>query len=172
MPAQESIQIRQMRIEDIEAFHTYSEFIAHERRYWGKTEPRTFNELLDWFNKLRKQGAPLLVVLDRGELVGHADLTIPTLEGHTHLGSLGMGLLPPYRGRGLGRRLLKAIVAAGWDYGLERIELQAFRSNTLAILLYERFGFVHEGRRRRARFLDGEYDDVMIMGLLREEAQP
>jgi len=81
-----------------------------------------------------------------------------------------MGLLPPYRGRGLGRRLLKKIVTAGWAFGLERIELQAYGSNTLAIALYERFGFVHEGRRRKARFLDGEYDDTVIMGLLRGEA--
>jgi len=170
MLSPESIQIRQVRLEDIEAFHTYSEFIAHERRYWGKTEPKTLPELLEWFNKVRKQGAPFLVAFDGEDLIGHADLTIPTLEGHTHLGSLGMGLLPPYRGRGLGRRLLKEIVTAGWAFGLERIELQAYGSNTLAISLYEHFGFVHEGRRRKARFLDGEYDDTVIMGLLRGEA--
>jgi len=78
MLSPDSIQIRQVRLEDIEAFHTYSEFIAHERRYWGKTEPKTLPELLEWFNKVRKQGAPFLVAFDGEELVGHADLTIPT----------------------------------------------------------------------------------------------
>ncbi len=163
----ENILIRPVRLEDLESFHAYSEFIAHERRYWGKTEPKTLPETLEMFNTAITRGVPSLVVLDDEKLIGHADLTVPLGEGHTHLGSLGMGLLPPYRGRGLGFRLLKEIVTAGWKCGLERIELSAYGSNTLAIALYERFGFVFEGRRRRARFLDGEYDDVVIMGLLR-----
>jgi RimJ/RimL family protein N-acetyltransferase len=32
-------------------------------------------------------------------------------------------------------------------------------------------GFVEEGRKRNARFLDGEYDDFIIMSLLRNTEQ-
>ena len=39
-------------------------------------------------------------------------------------------------------------------------------SNTAAIALYRALGFVTEGTKRRARKLDGEYDDNVVMALL------
>ena len=33
-------------------------------------------------------------------------------------------------------------------------------------VLYRKAGFVHEGTRVRGKKLDGEYDDVPIMGLI------
>jgi RimJ/RimL family protein N-acetyltransferase len=41
-----------------------------------------------------------------------------------------------------------------------------FASNTRAFALYERLGFVREGLKRRARKLDGGYDDDVLMALL------
>jgi RimJ/RimL family protein N-acetyltransferase len=78
-----------------------------------------------------------------------------------------MGLLPGYRGRGIGRRLMEEAIARAWHAGLERIELEVFASNAPARALYEKLGFVTEGVRRRARKLDGAYDDNVLMALLR-----
>jgi ribosomal protein S18 acetylase RimI-like enzyme len=75
-------------------------------------------------------------------------------------------VLPAVRGRGVGRRLAEAAIAAAKAQGAERIELEVFASNTRAITLYETLGFVREGVRRRARKLDGEYDDVVLMALM------
>ncbi|MBI3524783.1 MAG: GNAT family N-acetyltransferase [Betaproteobacteria bacterium] len=47
--------------------------------------------------------------------------------------------------------------------GVTRIELAVYASNTAAIALYHRLGFVEEGLKRKARYLDGKYDDVVIM---------
>jgi RimJ/RimL family protein N-acetyltransferase len=82
-----------------------------------------------------------------------------------------MGLLPEYRGRGLGRRLAEAAVAAARERGMERIALEVFASNTRAIALYERLGFRHEGVLRRARKLDGRYDDNVLMALVDDSAR-
>lgn len=54
----------------------------------------------------------------------------------------------------------------------ERVELEVYASNTPAIALYEKAGFAHEGRRRRALLRDGVHDDIVMMGLLLSEAQP
>ena len=53
--------------------------------------------------------------------------------------------------------------------GLECIELDVFSTNTRAIALYEKSGFLHEGIKRKARFIDNEWSDRVMMGLLREE---
>jgi RimJ/RimL family protein N-acetyltransferase len=49
------------------------------------------------------------------------------------------------------------------------VELEVFASNKEAIDLYEKNGFLIEGSKRRAWIMDGRQDDVLFMGLLREE---
>jgi ribosomal protein S18 acetylase RimI-like enzyme len=67
---------------------------------------------------------------------------------------------------GLGRQLAVHAIRAARQKGIERIELEVFASNTAAIALYRALGFVTEGTKRRARKLDGEYDDNVVMALL------
>ena len=88
------------------------------------------------------------------------------VEGFRHVGTLGMGILPKYRGKGLGHRLATDTIRAATDAGMERIELEVFASNERAIALYRKLGFVIEGIKRNARKLDGVYDDNIFMALL------
>jgi ribosomal protein S18 acetylase RimI-like enzyme len=70
-----------------------------------------------------------------------------------------------FRGQGLGRQLVSTIIRAAREKGFEKIELEVFASNTGAVGLYEAAGFVREGRRVRARKLDGVHDDILLYGL-------
>jgi len=116
---------------------------------------------------VRDAGGAHFVALDvTNEVVGWCDIARAPFEGFRHSGRLGMGLLPHVRGKGLGRRLAQATIDAVRARGVERIELEVFASNTRAIRLYERLGFVHEGVRRRARKLDGAYEDNVLMALV------
>jgi RimJ/RimL family protein N-acetyltransferase len=99
-------------------------------------------------------------------VVGWCDIVRVPMEGFSHTGRLGMGLLAAYRGQGIGRRLATAAIEAARAAGMERIELEVLASNTTAIQLYEKLGFVHEGVKRRARHLDGVWDDNVLMALL------
>lgn len=47
--------------------------------------------------------------------------------------ALGMGLLPAYRGAGYGRRLAEKAIAAAQLGGIERIELEVFATNAVAM---------------------------------------
>ena len=69
--------------------------------------------------------------------------------------------------RGVGRRLIEATLQAADAAGFSRVELTVNADNERAIRLYLSQGFVEEGRKRRARFLEGQFHDVLVMGRLR-----
>jgi len=84
------------------------------------------------------------------------------------MGWLQMGVHKEYRGQGIGGTLLDQALQEAKKRGLERVELGVFASNLAAIHLYQNYDFQIEGRKKRARKLDGSYDDIVDMALLFE----
>lgn len=115
------------------------------------------------------RGLPQFVALDGARVVGWCDIIPHRRPGLTHAGVLGMGVIASHRGRGIGTRLLAATLERASALGLVRIELEVYAANRAALALYRRFGFVREGVRRRARYLDGVWDDIVLMALLTDE---
>ncbi len=107
------------------------------------------------------------VVMSAGEVVGWCDVTPKTTRSiYAHCGVLGMGLLPPFRGQGIGKRLMLRTLEAAKAFGLQRIELTVRENNKNAIALYRSVGFETEGVQRRAVQLDGVYENVVCMAVL------
>lgn len=77
-----------------------------------------------------------------------------------------MGVLPAFRGKGLGERLIRATIGDAQAKGLVRIELNVHADNARATRLYERVGFVREGIGKDAVCIDGRYIDVIRMALV------
>ncbi len=80
---------------------------------------------------------------------------------------LGMLVAAPWRGRGVGKKLLDACLAWARESGAHKICLEVWPHNAAAIALYEKNGFVREGyRRKQWRRRNGELWDSVLMGLL------
>lgn len=74
-----------------------------------------------------------------------------------------------YWGKGLGREACELLIEHGFsDLNLERIWLRVFSNNERAANLYQSLGFALEGRLRRAAYLQGAWQDVLLMGLLKD----
>lgn len=153
----------------VEGIHRAVDVVARERRYLGLVEGPPVGATRAWVEALVAGAGFQFVAVDDGDsVVGWCDIVRNPREGFRHCGQLGMGVTPDARGQGLGERLAKATIERAWDAGLERVELEVFASNEPAIRLYEKLGFVVEGVKRRARRLDGHYDDNIMMALVRE----
>jgi len=73
-------------------------------------------------------------------------------------------------GKGYGTDAMRVILRYGFsELNLQRITLGVFDYNARAIRSYEKAGFTHEGRVRKAIFRDGSRADIVYMGILREE---
>src|SRR5437879_135736 len=135
-----------------ESFNAVVDAVARERRYIGFVEGPSLESTREFVRSiLGGAGIQLLAVNPDDKVVGWCDIVRNPHEGFRHVGMLGMGLLPGYRGRGLGRQLVAQAVRAARKAGIERIELEVFASNERAIGLYRESGFGTEGLRRAAR---------------------
>jgi ribosomal protein S18 acetylase RimI-like enzyme len=79
-----------------------------------------------------------------------------------------MGLLPAYRGQGIGRRLLAACLSKARSNGITRVDLEVRADNVAAIELYKRMGFSAGAVNRRGMRFDGVYYDSIAMSVLLE----
>jgi RimJ/RimL family protein N-acetyltransferase len=145
----------------------------------------------DWFDKTRNR--PIeehnLAIEARqpgeradqpGEQAG-----LPDEEGWKMIGSCGffnfdhrnrsseLGIMigdKSYWNQGYGTEAVRLLLQHGFNtLNLNRIYLRVFANNLRAIHIYEKAGFVHEVRQRQAEFRDGQYIDLLVMSILRDE---
>ena len=136
--------------------------VARERRFLAGTAGFSEEATASFIEFVANSKGVHLIALWDGAVVGWCDITPLSFEGMTHVGRLGMGVAHDFRGRGIGRLLLTTAVNQAFSNGLERVELEVFRSNEKAIRLYEASGFVREGMKVAARKLDGLTDDLLL----------
>ncbi|MFI0809993.1 GNAT family N-acetyltransferase [Streptomyces echinatus] len=107
-----------------------------------------------------------LVAEAGGRLLGYVRLTRPTpLASNAHVLTVqGFAVAEEARGRGVGRALLRAAVAAARDRGARRLTLRVLGHNTPARRLYEAEGFAVEGVLPGEFFVGGSYVDDVCMG--------
>ncbi len=55
------------------------------------------------------------------------------------------------------------------NLNLNRVELSVLATNKRAIGFYQKIGFVYEGTKRNARFKNGQFVDLLIFSMLKEE---
>lgn len=85
-------------------------------------------------------------VLEReGHLVGHAVIAVAAGEAHL----LNLTIDVHHQGQGLGRFLLRSVVAIARGEGVETLFLEARPSNLAALSLYRSEGFIQVGTRPR-----------------------
>lgn len=167
------IRITDTTDDHIAGFNAAVGVVARERLYIGLIDAPTMEASRRFVHSVIEAGGVHLVALDpAGSVIGWCDIARHDREGFRHAGRLGIGIVPAFRAQGLGRRLVTAAIERAWKAGIERIELEVFGSNARAMSLYESLGFVHEGVRKRARKLDGRYDDDVLMAMFAPGREP
>ena len=147
-------------------YHACLDTVARERRYLAQVEAPPLSRIEDFVRQSVAQDAVQFFAVERGQVLGWADIFPDWPHALAHCGHLGMGVLPAHRGHGLGRRLLAACLEKAWAKGLTRIELEARVDNDHAIALYQKMGFRHEALRVHAMRFDDQYFDAVQMVLL------
>lgn len=84
--------------------------------------------------------------------------------------TLGIALGREHVGRGYGTDAVRVLVGYGFrEMGLHRIQLVVAPFNPAGIRVYQKVGFVEEGRRRESVLHDGRWYDEVLMSILDRE---
>jgi RimJ/RimL family protein N-acetyltransferase len=157
------MQIRDATFEDCDALGAAMKVVVDEGRWLATERGTTELELANRFRQAILEGDRLLALEEEGAVIGALGLHSTQAEG---VASLGMWVLPQHRGRGGGRMLIEAALAARPEE-VHKIELEVWPDNSAAISLYRELGFEEEGLRRdHYRRRDGSLRSSLIMARL------
>ncbi|MCG2641623.1 MULTISPECIES: GNAT family N-acetyltransferase [Bradyrhizobium] len=162
-----TVEFRQIEIADTDAFRAAVDTVARERKYIALTEAPPVEQVRAFVARNVERGYPQIVAIADGAVVGWCNVPPASRAVSAHVGDLFMGLVPDFRGKGFGERLLRRAIQAADVFGFRRIELGVFATNTAAASLYRKVGFVEEGTKRLAILVDGIYHDEIIMARLK-----
>ena len=165
------VEVREARAEDAEAFAAVVARVAEEGLI-GAEPPVDVGERAARFRELIEGGGPgRLFVLEASDgVIGGAGVHSTRARGVL---SLGMVILPQFRGSGGGRALLRAAIDHARGAGAHKLELEVWPDNAGAIALYSSAGFAVEGvRRLHYRRRDGELRSAVVMALLLDPDEP
>jgi len=157
------IEYRRICEDDAAGFRQAVGIVAEERNYLSFTSAFPLEEVRKFVEAIVQNNLPQLLALDSERVIGWCDVIPFKQGGMKHVGTLGMGVLPEYRSRGIGQELIERCILQCRIFGLEKIELEVWSDNIVAHAFYLKNGFVEEGVRLRARKIDGRYQDAIIM---------
>jgi len=153
----------------INEFWSAVDSVARERKYLAFLEGPPIHTTRDFVLRNIQEHWPQFLAIHNQKIIGWCDITSLDRPIFAHIGSLGMAVLAPFRGQGIGKALLETVLQQAKDKGLTRIELTVREHNQAAIALYEQFGFVKEGIHKNGVCIDGQYENHVFMALLLNE---
>jgi phosphinothricin acetyltransferase len=127
------------------------------------TEPKTEAEQEAWFAEHGPKH-PILVAELNGAVVGWASLS-PWSDrcAYVDTAEISVYVREPYRGKGVGKRLIGDIVGAGHEVGLHTVIARIAEGNEASIRLHEAVGFEHIGVMREVGRKFQRLLDVYLM---------
>jgi RimJ/RimL family protein N-acetyltransferase len=169
------VTLRALQPEDEQARLSLGWHAAIERNYGRHVQTREMTpaEARAWYERQQARAADpsrrYWLIEAEGRLVGGAGLdSIKETDRKAHF-VIGM-FAPSHMGHGLGTEATRLVLDHAFrSMNLNRLDLRVLAFNDGAIASYRKCGFVHEGRERESCWLDGQWYDDIIMGVLATE---
>lgn len=110
-----------------------------------------------------------IVTLNDNKLIG--TISLEKLDFINRTGTLGIFIRDKdYRNKGYGTESINLVLDYGFNYlNLNNINLELMGFNERALACYKKCGFKEYGRRRKCRFVNGKYYDLIYMDIMSEE---
>jgi RimJ/RimL family protein N-acetyltransferase len=137
--------------------------------------PMSLAEEEQWFEGMIKRPAaehPMVIEIQQDEewrMIGNCG--VHEIDWRCRSGMVGIFIGEKHLwNQGYGTEVMTLLLKHGFEtLNLNRIWLDVYADNPRAIRSYEKVGFVLEGKKRQAMYKQGQYVDLHLMSVLREE---
>jgi len=120
-----------------------------------------------WLNELSrriKRGDKISVLAEiDGEVAGNSDITRGSYSETRHHGHLGLTVRETYRGLGIGREMVRVLLAEARRQGLKTVDVEFLSTNKATVHVYEKAGFKRVGSIPGKVYRNGRFLDSLIM---------
>jgi len=138
-------------------------------------KPMTRDWEEEWFSNLKTREDSVYYSIqiideeDQDKIIGNC--AIQDINNKNRACSCGITIGEKnYQNKGYGTEAMEMLVEYGFNtLNMNRIELTVYEFNIRAYKLYQKVGFIEEGRKRQARYHNGRYHDEIIMAILRKD---
>lgn len=111
----------------------------------------------------------VIVTINENKMIG--TVSLESINHINRCATLGIFIGDKeFRNKGYGTETIKLILEYGFKYlNLKNIKLDLMEFNERALNCYKKCGFKEYGRRRKCKFVNGKYYDIIEMDILAEE---
>ena len=171
LPTDESLTLREAEEVDASKLIQYVQTVAGETDFltFGTGEfLKTLEEEKEIIRAHREAPNRIFLIAEiNGDIGGVINVNANAKPRMRHAGEFGITVRKAHWGKGVGSILIKGMLDWARSTGfMRKINLLVHVDNEQAIALYKKFGFEMEGRLRRDTYVDGEFHDSYLMGIL------
>jgi RimJ/RimL family protein N-acetyltransferase len=167
------VRLRSISRDDLPCLWAFNNDLAVELAGGGDPPvPQSLARLQAEFDQEAAKGgrdATKFVIEAEGKCIGSCGLFNVNATAQTCEFGIGIGDKDHW-GRGYGRESIHLLLTYAFRYlNYRKVWLRVHAANERALRAYRACGFVEEGRQRAHVWSNGAYDDLVLMGILREE---
>ncbi|MBV6717314.1 GNAT family N-acetyltransferase [Paenibacillus chitinolyticus] len=167
------VSFRKMTEEDAAIYHTWRNDMEVMRTTSPSLDLFTYAETRQFVEQviLGSGTSKSYMILDKqsGRPIGITSLIQLDFKNRSGECILDIGE-KEFWGKGYGSESLRLLLDYAFlELNLHRVSLRVFAFNDKAVALYEKIGFKREGVSRQTVFREGNWHDILHMGILQEE---
>ena len=157
------LTIRRGTIEDLKNItDIYNEAIEKTVATFD-TEKKTLDQQRIWFNEHGKNN-PIIVAEQKGIIVGWSALSkYSTRCAYSNTAEISLYVKEKYQGKGLGRKLIDAIIQEGEKTNIHAVLARITEGNEVSVHLHKSVGFENIGTMKEVGNKFGKLLDVHLM---------
>lgn len=164
----DKINLRTIEEEDIE-FLRDNINEAEIRKNIGSRMPKNIEQERDFFEEVISSDEDVHLAISREEDI----IGIVSLEEHDkdlQVSEIGIWIEPEHHGNGYGTEAARLITDYGFnELNLHKIMARVYRENTGSQRIWEKLDFTKEGELREQAYIEGEFRNVYLYGILKTE---
>ena len=174
MLAGEKIILRPLKIEDLEKTHEWRNNLELIKLTQGVRFPKTTEMDRDWFNQALNDKSNRNIYfgideIETGDFIGIIQLNnIDYISGTANWGFMIGETIN--QSKGIGTEFSTLILNYTFNnLNLRKITSYVVENNSISIRLFRKLGFNEEGILRKHYFVEGEYRDILILSLFKDD---